>query len=379
MKTASEQKNGRLGDVLSSFGLSYILGVLLIVALVYHAGVWNMLANTRLLDPLIEGGIIRYHDGNIGLVDGVNSQKTYLAGQDPIDYRLLMVAALIYFLYWGFKAVKFHGVARFVGLKGNAGQHTRAWLYGDGLGLFFPMRFSEAATSSAMEGYGEDPGKVRQTYGIIEFLTLVFQIGLFWIFGLFVTSYPIWFAQSLWALIICFATYLIARNTGLVGTDGNGYWRSLGRAYRALADRPATFVRLGLLAAFLMLLDDLTPFVIAMAFTGDHVILNVSFFVIQSGVVAGYIARRFPLTPRGIGQWEWAFAMALYVSGVGFPEAATIALLDSFVRHTTGLIVFLIVALWYGVPTTFQKVMERYMGPRVTEAIEGVVPEVSGA
>ena len=57
----------RFGEVVSSFALSYIVGALLLVALIYHADVWNVLANTRLLDPLIEGGVIRYHDGHIGL------------------------------------------------------------------------------------------------------------------------------------------------------------------------------------------------------------------------------------------------------------------------------------------------------------------------
>ena len=76
----------------------------------------------------------------------------------------------------------------------------------------------------------------------------------------------------------------------------------------------------------------------------------------------GYIARRFPITPQGIGQWEWGFAAALYVSGVGFPEAATIALLDSALRHSTGLVVFLVITLRYGVKTNFQRVLARYMG-----------------
>ena len=109
-----------------------------------------------------------------------------------------------------------------------------------------------------------------------------------------------------------------------------------------------------------MLLDDVTPFVIAMAFTGDHVILGVPFLIIQSGVVAGYIAKRFPITPGGIGQWEWAFTLALTASGFGFPEAASIALLDLALRYGTGTVVFLIVTLGYGVETSFAKVLGRY-------------------
>ena len=38
-----------LGHVFAAYGLSYVIGILLIATLVYHAGVWNVLANTRLL------------------------------------------------------------------------------------------------------------------------------------------------------------------------------------------------------------------------------------------------------------------------------------------------------------------------------------------
>ena len=365
-----EPKRARIAEVFGTFALSYGLMIFLIGLLIYHADVWNVLANTRLLDPLIEVGVIRYHDGNLGIVDGIPDQELYLKAKDPIDYRLVLLAALIYFAYWGIKGVKFHGVARFVGLKGSVGKHARAWLYGEGMKGFFPHRFGEASTSAALEAQGEDPEKVRQTFNVVEFLTLVFQIGLFWFFGLFVTDYALWFQQSMWAFAICFAAYYFLRGTRAIPTGALGYWRSKIPVFKALANRPATFAKLGFIAALLMLLDDITPFVIAMAFTGDHVIMNVPFFVIQSGVVAGYIACRYKITPQGIGQWEWAFASALYVSGVGFPEAACIALLDSLLRHGTGFIVFLIVTLGYGVETHFNAVLKRYTGravPAMTE------------
>ncbi|MDH3590811.1 MAG: flippase-like domain-containing protein [Planctomycetota bacterium] len=356
-----------LSGVFASFGLSYLLGLLLLAALVYHAGVWNVLANTRLLDPLVEVGVIRYHDGNLGVVDGVEDQKHYLRSQDPIDYRLVLLAALIYFAYWGVKGLKYHGVARFVGLKGSAGRHARARLYGDGLGIFFPFRFGEAATAAALEAEGEEPERVRQTFVITDFLTIVFQIILFLLFGLLVTNYAIWFAQTFWALVICAVSYFVLRGSGLLPWGPAGFWRTQSQTYRSLANQPGTLGKLGFVSALLMLLDDLTPFVIAMAFTGDHVIMNVPFFVIQSGVVAGYIARRFPITPHGIGQWEWAFAAALYASGIGFPEAATIALLDSALRHGTCFIVFLIVTLRHGVATTYHQVMGRYLDRAASE------------
>jgi uncharacterized membrane protein YbhN (UPF0104 family) len=379
MKLVKTDLASRGGDFAAATIFSWTLALSLIALLVQQAGIWNVLANTRLLDLLIEGGIIRYHDGHLGLVDGLDSLETYLNSQDPIDYRLFGLAAIIYFVYWSVKAFQFHGIARFVGIEGRRGPHVRAWIYGDGMARFIPFRFGEAAAITLIEAQGGDGVRVRQAFRIKEFLVIVFEILLFLFFGLWVTNYSLWIAQNVWAGLIFAAAFLISRRAGLLDWGPDGFWRAQAKTCAALAERPATFAKLGFLSSLAMLLDDVTPFVCAMAFTGTHVILNVSFFVIQSGVVAGYIAKRFPLTPHGIGQFEWAFAMALYYSGVGFPEAATIALIDSAVRHGTGIVMFLVVTFWYGVETDFSTVFRRYIGGAETvQAAEPILHTVGG-
>ena len=67
--------------------------------------------------------------------------------------------------------------------------------------------------------------------------------------------------------------------------------------------------------------------------------------------------------------------LALAASGVGFPEAASIALLDSALRWGTGTIVFMVVTLGYGVETSFSKVLARYT--RVSETPETALPPFS--
>jgi len=63
------------------------------------------------------------------------------------------------------------------------------------------------------------------------------------------------------------------------------------------------------------------------------------------------------------------------------PEAATIALLDSFVRNVTGLICFGVVVLRYGVGTKFRDVRARYvaLAPAAVEAASGPGPEPTPA
>ena len=364
VRSPSDAPRTRFGEVFAAWGLSYVLMFGLLALLVHQSGIWNLLATTRLMDLFIEGGLIKYHDMHHGFVEGIPDLEKYVMAKDPIDGRLVLIAFVIYFFYWGVKALLFHGVGRTAGMSGTARQHGRAWLYGEGVGRFCPLRFGDAATETALESEGEESEKVTHAFDTMAFLTVVFQIGLFWFFGLFVTSYDVWFEQSFWALVILGLSFLIARRTGLVSWEGRGFWNVTKATYRRLAENPGRFLRLGSLAAFVMLLDDITPFVVAMAFTSDHVILSLPFFLIQSGVVAGYIATRYPITPHGIGQWEWAFTMALVVSGVGMPEAATIALIDSVIRHTTGTIIFLIVRLGPGIKVGFKDVMARYAAPR---------------
>src|SRR5262249_38285381 len=100
-------------------------------------------------------------------------------------------------------------------------------------------------------------------------------------------------------------------------------------------------------------IEDIAAYMIAMAFTSTHVVLNVNFSILLMAIVASYIARLIPVTPGGIGQFEWGFAAGLYLGGVGWPECVTIAFLSHDVRHVTGPILWMWVIntaprLWMG-------------------------------
>ena len=99
---------GRDGDFVWSVTLSYLVGALLLGALVFFAGVWNVLANTRLLDVLISGGIVRQNDVHLGFVDGLPDPELLLLTRDAIDWRLVGGVVALYFVFWGIKSLQFH-------------------------------------------------------------------------------------------------------------------------------------------------------------------------------------------------------------------------------------------------------------------------------
>jgi uncharacterized membrane protein YbhN (UPF0104 family) len=340
--------------------------------LVYYAGVWNVLANTRLLDLLISSGIVGYHDVHLGIVEGVPDHEYFLYSQDPIDWRLVGVVAALYFLFWGLKAIQFQGIARFFGMKGDKGEHPRAFFYGVGLNILCPFRLGNAGVVASCEAQGEDP-KLASTAVYTQEMFVLFEVAVFALLGLALNGWATWLAELLWALIILAMAYAITRPAliGGVFIPGQGAGEHRRAILRRLFEDPRTLVVLAVLSLMAFLIDDITPYLISQAFSTDFVILNVSFPVIQMGVVAGYIARQVPLTPGGIGQWEWGFAGALYMGGVGMPEAATIALLESLMRHGTGVLLFGAVALWKGSGTSLREVMPRVLWP--TGAVPGWV------
>jgi len=83
---------------------------------------------------------------------------------------------------------------------------------------------------------------------------------------------------------------------------------------------------------------------------------------------AGYVARLIPLSPGGIGQYEWGFAVALVLGGVGAPEAATLAILDNLLRYLVGAVAVGSILFWYGVDTKFRAVLNAFNSGVATES-----------
>ncbi len=367
LSNAEPRSNRRsLSDLTGSYIISYLLLFVLLGALVYFAGIWNVLANTRLLDLLISSGIIGYHDVHLGIVTGIPNHELYLYSQDPVDWRLVGVVAALYFLFWGIKAFQFHGIARFLGMKGKQSEHTGSFLYGAGFNIFCPYKAGNAATVSSCEAHGEDPKRAGAAVYALE-LFVLFEIAVFALLGLSLNGWSTWLGELFWAVVICAVAYVIMRPAQIGGVFIPGQATKADRRtiVRRLFESPKILTGIAILSLLAFLIDDFTPYLISQAFTNDFVILNVPFSVIQMGVVAGYIARQVPITPGGIGQWEWGFAAALYMGGVGLPEAATIAILESVMRHGTGLVLFGVVVLSKRSRTSIQDVV-----PKVLEPIE---------
>jgi len=347
-------------NIVGSLCLSYLVGLVLLVSLVYSAGIWRVLANSRFLDFLIRVGVIQYHDKGSGWVEGVADSEFYYQSQLPVDWLLVLVAAGIFLLFWGIKAVQFHGVARHYGIEGTMGDHSRAYLYGLGINRLFPFRIGEVATVSVLNGQGVPENRASATVFASGLFTL-FEIAIFAFIGLLLMGWTPWLSQVFWSLVIFSVLYLWMRNSGpIVISNPARMWRKRARSIvQTFTKSPGVLVRLCALSVIAFGLEDIAAYVIANAF-----LIGVDFSVLLMGVVGSYIARLIPLSPGGVGQFEWGFAAALYIGGVGLPEAATIAILDNLIRYVVGTFTLGSILLWYKVETDLPSVFAAFTRSR---------------
>jgi hypothetical protein len=345
-----------IGRIVSTFGLSYLFGAFLLVSLFYAFGTWDVLAGSRLLDLLIRVGIVKYHDQNLGFIEGVPDHKYYLTSQTPVDWLLVVFAGLLFLGFFAVKTLQFDGAARHFGAKGTLGQHGRAYLYGLGLDRWFPFGLGRIGTHTALTSQGSTDEQSRDVL-FATGLFILFEISLFAVVGLLGEGWGPWAGQVVWGAFVFTLLYLWVRRPpgASVRSLARGWTRRAGEVLRSLSSDPPVLAKLCALSLMAFALEDVAAYVIANAFG-----IGVEFPVIVMGLGAGYVARLIPLSPGGIGQYEWGFAVALVLGGVGAPEAATLAILDNLLRYLVGAAVLGSILFWYGVDTSFRTVLRTF-------------------
>ena len=361
------------GNTLAAIGLSYLIAVALIVALVHNGGIWNQLANTRLLAPLVDGGFIALTDQDQGLLvsNGVPDLTYWMKSQDPVDWLLVLLAAVLFGVLWAIKCVQFHRLARFAGLGGGFGRHSRAYLYGKGIDRVLPSKAGEVATATALEGQGVPVERGAQLVWLMS-LFAIFEAATFALIGLVLNGFNTWITQLFWPFVILAFAYVLARRGRTRAERRENRRRATAdarMAFRALAQRPRMLAALAALSLLSFYLLELTCYVVAQAFTSANVVLNVEFGVLLMGVVGGYVAKAIPVTPGGLGQWEWGMASALYLGGLGFPESVTLPILITVIRYFVGGLVFAAVIVAGRSETSVGRVLS-VLGRRADPVVE---------
>jgi hypothetical protein len=333
-----------LENLVSALILSCVLAVMLYAAMFSLVNIWDVLAFTRFLDLLINAGIVAYTDADLGFVVGLPDLKYYFMSQDPVDWRLVIVALGLLALFEVIKAIQFHNIAKINGIGGSFADHARAYMYGSALDRYLPFHIGDVGAAAMLSNQGAALSRAARVLVVAEAFVL-FEIGVFAAIGLALLGWGAWAAQLFWALLMLGAFYAIMR-VGRVRASpviGGGALTSIKESWQLLAQRPAMLTKLCLLSVLAFWIVDVTVYVVSQAFTSPNVLLNYEVPYIIMAVVGGYIARLIRLTPGGIAQFELGFASTLYVGRADLSVGLiTVAILIMVMRYFvgTGMLVF---------------------------------------
>ena len=349
----------------------YALGFGILAAMVLGAGFWNVIADTRTLSGLIASGLIALGEDDPGLV-GVPGVHLWIRSQEPVAWMIVALAAGLFAAVQVLKGYQLHRIAKFVGMKGNVSQHMRAFIYGNGVGRMLPYDIGSTAWAAALQAQGS--GTLEQS-ARMAFIFKTFQlveIGVFAFIGLIMSGLLYWATSLVPPLLILGAATLILRTAAppqRAHVQKPSAFKAAGDLFSELTQTPQTFVVLLLLSLTSFTLVEVASYIVPVSFATPtvaiiqdelrYVVFTPS--VIVMAVVGGYIARLKPVTPGGIGQFELAFAAVLMANELPFAAAVVLTLLVSGVRYLTGLLVFGVMMLSYGIETNFQQVREIFV------------------
>lgn len=351
-------------DLLALLLPSYLLTIAIFAGLIAAAGIWEVVANTRVLAFLLAGGVVALGEDDPGLGSGVPGIHYFIRSQEPIIWQLLLISAAMFVAITLLKGLQFHRLARHVGIQGSVGQHLRVYIYGHALGRMLPFRFEEFAWATALQGQGGvSAGQSARLVFLFKGF-LLFEIATFAVIGLIMAGLLNWALALAPPIVILVIAHLLLPQGRADGIALSSRFDLAGDEISGLANKPQMFIGLVLISLLSFTLVEFATYLIPQAFSTVTVplvkdvlrVVVVTPPVIVMAVVSGYLARLIPITPGGIGQFELAFVMVLYLNNLPITEAVCLTLLVSGVRYLTGIILFGLTMVLFGVETNFQQV-----------------------
>ena len=366
--TERNYENGPLGVSVAwgyVFGLLLMLFVFLILLpdadgpspwdpVAFRQGILEMFANFRLLDELVDMGIVRAADVGSGLLTvdldliGISNRSF---GLGPFFVALTLVALSLLL-----RGIRQRLLASHFGFPHSGNGQVASYFFGRGMNLFFPFGPGDLAIARALDGgagTSEAAASVVFYNRAFELLAIlvVLLVGLVYLgWGGAVTA-------LLWTVFLVAATVSLTRPLGWSGKAASRFnifaniWaafngRALLQGLGRLLSHPGFLLGLLVLSVVTLLAEIVGYWSIKQAFSSpmdDYVLMkNLRFLDFTIVIAVANITRIVPYTFASLGIYETASVVMFWVFGEGFLSGTTIALLDSMLINTLTFIFFIV-------------------------------------
>lgn len=324
----------------ASTTLAWLVAAALLAGLVWAGGLWNQLANSRVLDLLMRSGVVAFTDADQGFYKGVPETKYYVASQDPVDWGMLAVTVAVLVGVMVLRGLGFAAVARFLGAVVARSAAATAYVRGLASGAFRPFGLGRASMATSLEELGVMRRTANGSLVLVRFVHLC-TLAVFTAIGLITLSWSTALGQLVWPVGIVAVAYFLVRPARSDPTAARPF-DGFGQAASILAQEPSSFARIAVLHLIAFFGEVIAVYTLSQSFTSANVILNIDFQIVLMAVVAAHVASYVDVTPGGLGQFEWGMAMALYIGGTGMPESVTIPLLYAVLRYAVLGVTYLV-------------------------------------
>lgn len=341
---------------------SFAVGFLSLALMIWLAGPWDVVAQTRVLTLLIDAGVIPLSEDDPGIGAGVPSVHVWIQSQEPVIWRLVVFAFMLFATVSILKSLQFHYIVKSEGIGGTAGEHFRIYLFGNAVGRLLPFRAGEASWAAALiEKQNASHEQVARVISVFKGFA-IFELVTFALIGLLLMEVFMWALSLLAPLAILGLCWLLMRKIYGRGTSTIGRLAKTFNEIVAMTEHPQVLMRLVLLSLVSFFIVEFASYIVPQAFATlvvriisndlGYVVLTPSILIMA--VIGGYIARLVQVTPGGIGQFEWGMVLTMTVNGLPFTSAVVATFLICGVRYLSGLVIFVGLLLGYGAQTSMR-------------------------
>lgn len=259
---------------------------------------------------------------------------------DAIHYIIplyLIPAIVICLTAWIMRGFRYQVILRNINLKIPLFFSTACIFISQTINLVVPARLGDLIRIvllrheySATISQGLSSLVVERFFDIITVVIL----GLIAVF--FVLNVPSWLISLLViTLLLCivFAFVLIFTEQFKTQNKYIGYLLTMLSEIRKASLTPVSTLIIGVSSLIIWIQDSLICAAVSLMFREQ-----IPFFVIVLAIVAGNLVKAVPLTPGGIGTYEFALVVIFELSGVSPAVATLVAVIDHFIKNLITLI-----------------------------------------
>jgi len=361
------------------YGLAFLLLAFLFLVLVpeadgpspwdaraFQSALMELAANFRLLDELVDMGLVRAADVGTGLLT-VDLDLIAISNRS-FGWAPFVIAVALVSLGLLLRGLRQRLLAFHFGVPHGARGQTASYFFGRGMNLFFPFGPGDLATARVLDGEGGASG----TGADVVFHNRVFElvgIGVVLLITLVLLGWGGAITTVAWTLFLVAATVSLTRPLGWGGGEGSGggplagLWRAFSgpevtASLSRLAASPGLLLGMGLLSVGTVFVDVLGFWSLKQAFSSPldaYVIMKDLPFLRFTAVIAvASVTRIIPYTFAGLGIYELVTVILFRVHGEGYLSGATVALLDSALLNVLTLVFFVVATVALRTPSVLE-------------------------